>query len=61
MTFRGLIIAVLALTSLSFSAHAQDIEAGKKKAEACAACHGVTGNAPVSMFPTLAGQNARYL
>ena len=43
------------------SAQAQNIEAGKKKAEACAACHGADGNAVATMFPTLAGQNARYL
>ena len=61
MKFRNLILALVALTVFSISAQAQNIEAGKKKAEACAACHGADGNAVASMFPTLAGQNARYL
>jgi cytochrome c553 len=42
-------------------AHAQDIDAGRKKAEACAACHGADGNSSVPTFPILAGQTARYL
>jgi cytochrome c553 len=41
--------------------HAQDIDAGRKKAEACAACHGSDGNSSVPDFPILAGQTARYL
>lgn len=61
MKFRILILVLVALNVFSISAHAQNIEAGKKKAEACAACHGVDGNAVATMFPTLAGQNARYL
>ncbi|HXM81888.1 MAG TPA: c-type cytochrome [Burkholderiales bacterium] len=39
----------------------QDIEAGRKKAEACAACHGPDGNPVVPQFPILAGQTSRYL
>lgn len=42
-------------------AHAQDVEAGRKKAEACIACHGPSGNSTVPQFPILAGQTARYL
>lgn len=61
MKFRNLILALVALTVFSINTQAQNIEAGKKKAEACAACHGADGNAVASMFPTLAGQNARYL
>ena len=61
MKFRLAFIALLALGSLSFSAQAQDIEAGKKKAEACVACHGAGGNSQSGMFPTLAGQNPRYI
>ncbi|QRX84551.1 cytochrome c [Glaciimonas sp. PAMC28666] len=49
------------LTTLSFQSHAVDIEAGKKKAEACMACHGVGGNSTMPLIPVLAGQNARYL
>jgi cytochrome c553 len=39
----------------------QDVEAGRKKAEVCAACHGVDGNPPQPALPILAGQTARYL
>ena len=39
----------------------QDIEAGRKKAEACVACHGPDGNSSVPQFPVLAGQTSRYL
>jgi cytochrome c553 len=43
------------------SASAQDVEAGRKKAEACIACHGPNGNSPNPAFPILAGQTSRYL
>ncbi|MDB5956651.1 c-type cytochrome [Ramlibacter sp.] len=42
-------------------AAAQDIEAGRAKAQACAACHGADGNAVSADFPSLAGQTWRYL
>ncbi len=42
------------------AAHA-DPEAGKRKAEVCAACHGADGNSANGEFPVLAGQTARYL
>ncbi|KAF1710622.1 cytochrome C [Pseudoxanthomonas kalamensis DSM 18571] len=39
-----------------------DIEAGRRKAELCATCHGPTGAVSVApMIPTLAGQSASYL
>jgi cytochrome c553 len=40
---------------------AQDIEAGRAKSQACAACHGADGNSPAPMFPNLAGQTWRYI
>lgn len=61
MNFRAAISAVFVLAAVSFGVQAQDIEAGKKKAEACVACHGTNGNSPSGAFPTLAGQNARYI
>lgn len=42
-------------------AGAQDIEAGRAKAQVCAACHGADGNSIAPMFPSLAGQTWRYL
>ena len=61
MKFRVVLTALLAFAAISTSAQAQDIEAGKKKAEACVACHGANGNSVVGAFPVLAGQNARYI
>ena len=37
-----------------------DAEAGKKKAAACAACHGADGNSAAAANPKLAGQSAAY-
>lgn len=36
-------------------------DAGKQKAQACAACHGADGNSLASAFPKIAGQNEKYL
>lgn len=45
----------------SFSSHAADVEAGRKKAEACGACHGADGNAVLPSVPSLAGQPAQFI
>lgn len=42
-------------------AAAQDMEAGRAKAQACAACHGADGNSSTANYPNLAGQTWRYL
>jgi predicted CXXCH cytochrome family protein len=43
-------------------AHAQaDIEAGKAKAQVCAACHGANGVSVSDTIPNLAGQRAAYI
>jgi cytochrome c553 len=39
---------------------AADVEAGRRKAAACAACHGADGNATLPGTPSLAGQPALY-
>lgn len=36
-------------------------QAGSEKVAICAACHGADGNAPVSMYPKLAGLGEKYL
>ena len=54
-------IALLAFM-FTASAEAQDIAAGKKKANAtCAVCHGQDGIAKVPDAPNLAGNNAVYI
>ena len=49
------IVLALAAT-VGAPAHAADVEAGRRKAEPCAACHGADGNATVPGTPSLAGQ-----
>lgn len=50
------------LITLSASTLASgDIEAGKEKSTACAACHGADGVSASPMFPTIAGQHADYM
>jgi len=38
-----------------------DPDAGQKLTAVCSACHGTDGNSPAGTFPSIAGQNARYL
>ena len=38
-----------------------DAEAGKQLVSACSACHGADGNSVVGLWPSLAGQNEKYL
>ncbi len=45
----------------SSSVFAGDIEAGKKKAAACAACHGANGISANPIWPNLAGQKGPYI
>ena len=42
-------------------AKAGDPVAGQTKAGACAACHGVDGNASDSQYPSIAGQHEQYI
>jgi cytochrome c553 len=53
-------ISLLLLLCLPLAAHA-DVEAGKRKAEMCAVCHGADGNSTDPAFPVLAQQSARYI
>jgi len=40
---------------------AADIEAGRRKAETCTACHGATGNSTDPSIPSIAGQPAQFI
>lgn len=54
-------LVALAFTSAPALASG-DIEAGKQKSAACAACHGADGNATADgQYPRLAGQYADYI
>ena len=55
------VAACAVLCAVALAARAQDLEAGRGKAEACVACHGPGGNSTDPQFPILAGQTARYL
>jgi len=50
-------LAFALLPSLAFA----DAAATKEKAQMCAACHGPDGNSVNPLWPTLAGQTARYI
>jgi cytochrome c553 len=55
---------ISALILLALSSHALakgNSEAGQSKAAMCAACHGPTGVSSNPLWPTIAGQHARYL
>jgi cytochrome c553 len=56
-------LALVLLALAALPAGAQDIAAGRTKAQVCAACHGADGNGITAMpeVPVLAGQTWRYL
>ncbi|CAH9055337.1 Cytochrome c4 [Pseudoalteromonas holothuriae] len=49
------------LSASNATAFDGDAEAGKVKSATCAACHGPDGNAPVTIYPKIAGQHADYI
>lgn len=53
--------SILTIIMASGAAIAANVEAGKEKAKACAACHGADGNSASADFPKLAGQQADYI
>lgn len=56
------LLACFLLTTGGVSALAGgDADAGKAKAETCAACHGSDGHGTNPAYPVLAGQHASYL
>src|SRR4030095_9737702 len=54
--FLGVPIVLTLLATIGAPQPAGDVEAGKRKAEACGACHGADGNATIPGTPSLAGQ-----
>ncbi|MFC3032967.1 c-type cytochrome [Pseudoalteromonas fenneropenaei] len=58
LTLTMLLGALSASNAVAFDGNA---EAGKAKSATCAACHGPDGNAPVAIYPKLAGQHADYI
>jgi cytochrome c553 len=57
---RFVLLAWVALAAGMVAAQ-PDVEAGRAKAQVCAACHGADGNSPTPEVPSLAGQTWRYL
>ena len=57
MKLRNFIIFGFAILLLG----AGSAELGKQKATTCVACHGQDGNSQVGLWPSLAGQNFKYL
>jgi cytochrome c553 len=55
----AVIAATLAVTA-PLPSSAADVEAGRRKAEACGSCHGADGNATQAGVPSLAGQPTMY-
>jgi cytochrome c553 len=49
-------VAAAALLLAATAAPGADLEAGRRKAQVCAACHGADGNATIPGTPSLAGQ-----
>ena len=57
----SLLTMLILLVGTHSLAAAGDTQAGKAKAQVCAACHGVDGNSVNPEWPNLAGQHARYI
>lgn len=53
----GLLISIAALTAFAEG----DADRGKTLIATCTACHGADGNSPAAVFPSLAGQNPKYM
>ncbi len=58
---RGAAIAFAALALGAASLAGADREAGRRKAEVCAACHGPAGNSADPAVPSIAGQPAQFV
>jgi cytochrome c553 len=60
---RGATMPLFLISILLFfsSAHAGDVENGKRKAETCTRCHGQSGLSNNDLWPNLAGQRESYI
>jgi cytochrome c553 len=56
-----LVALLTIMAGMQMAAAAGDAQAGKAKAQACAACHGADGNSTNPDWPNLAGQHAVYI
>lgn len=56
-----MLVACAALAAAGTASAQGDINAGKQKAAACAACHGADGNSSNPEWPSLAGLGERYI
>jgi cytochrome c553 len=57
----ALLVAVLPFWAHALAAHAADREAGRRKAEACVACHGPGGISQNPVMPSIAAQPRQFL
>jgi len=55
------VAALAAVFAIADAATAADLEAGKRRAALCEACHGPGGNSANPVIPSLAGQPAQFL
>lgn len=53
-------ISVLVVLGFAVVGSTADVEAGRRKAEACVPCHGASGNSTNPAIPSLAGQPPLY-
>ena len=58
---RILFIAAAGIAFCPAAMAAGDVAAGKEKAAQCQQCHGLDGNSPITQFPKLGGQHAKYI
>jgi cytochrome c553 len=60
-TLLSLLCATASLVALTATSPAADLDAGKKKAELCATCHGENGISRMENIPSLAGQPDQFI
>jgi cytochrome c553 len=58
---RSVLCATVISAAMTVTSFAADLEAGKKKAELCAGCHGENGISQMENIPSLAGQPDQFI